>query len=108
MDSTLLKLKLDVLLSQLSEDPFDVDRPQHQKILSVLNKFYQICKDMGVDAQTSLPILLSKHVFKESATMRSLIDNVNAKLRQFKDWYQNPVDNFSFARVQVRIAYHMK
>jgi len=42
---------------------------------------------MGIDAQTALPILLSKHVFKESATMRSLIDNVNAKLRQFKDWY---------------------
>ena len=96
MDSTdHSKLKLEVLLSQLNEDPFDVDRPQHQKILSVLNKFYQICKDMGIDAQTSLPILLSKHVFKESATMRSLIENVYAKLREFMQCFHNPVDGFS-------------
>ena len=85
------KLKLEVLLSQLSEDLFDVERPQHQKILLVLHKFYLTCKDMGIDAQTALPILLSKHVFKESATMHSLIDNVNAKLRQFKEYYHSPV-----------------
>ena len=106
MDSTdHSKLKLAVLLSQLSEDLFDVERPQHQKILLVLHKFYLTCKDMGIDAQTALPILLSKHVFKESATMHSLIDNVNAKLREFKQCYQNPVENFSFDDVQVRIAY---
>ena len=45
MDSTdHSKLKLEVLLSQLNEDPFDVDRP-HQKILLVLHKFYLMCKD---------------------------------------------------------------
>jgi len=108
MDSTdHSKLKLEVLLSQLSEDLFDVERPQHRKILLVLHKFYLTCKDTGIDAQTALqvPILLSKHVFKESATMHSLIDNVNAKLRQFKEWYHSPVEGFSFDDVQVKLAY---
>ena len=61
MDSTdSTKLKLEVLLSQLSEDPFDVERSQHQKTLLVLHKFYLTCKDMGIDAQIALPILLFK------------------------------------------------
>ena len=99
------KLKLEVLLSQLSENQYDVERTQHQKILLVLHKFSLTCKDMGIDAQTALPILLSKHVFKESATMHSLIDNVNAKLREFKEYFQNPVDGFSFDDVQVRLPH---
>ena len=66
---------------------------------------YQTCKDMGIHLVTALPILLSKNVFKENATMRSLIDNVNAKLRQLREWYQDPVSGFSFDNVQVRIPY---
>ena len=106
MDSTEhTRMSLEVIQSQLPEDPYDVDRPQHQKILLVLNGFYQTYKGMDVSPTVTLPVLLSKAVFKESATMRSLMHNVQTKLRVFREWYQDPVAGFSFDNVQVRIPY---